>query len=92
LEDFFRLGIGDAAGDADSRLVGVSAHVSFFGFVDALVLGVIAGVFEAIPYLGPILSAVPALLFAMGEGGMTPVWVLFAYLTVQVLENNVICP
>jgi predicted PurR-regulated permease PerM len=64
----------------------------FFGFVDALVLGVIAGVFEAIPYLGPILSAVPALLFAMGEGGMTPFWVLLAYLAVQVLENNVICP
>ena len=64
----------------------------FFGVVDALVLGVIAGVFEAIPYLGPILSAVPALLFAMGEGGMTPFWVLLAYLAVQVLENNVICP
>jgi predicted PurR-regulated permease PerM len=64
----------------------------FFGFLDALVLGVIAGVFEAIPYLGPILSAVPALLFAMGEGGMTPFWVLLAYLAVQVLENNVICP
>ena len=64
----------------------------FFGFLDALVLGVIAGLFEAIPYLGPILSAVPALLFAMGEGGMTPFWVLLAYLAVQVLENNVICP
>ena len=64
----------------------------FFGFVDALVLGLIAGVFEAIPYLGPILSAVPALLFAIGEGGMTPFWVLLAYLAVQVLENNVISP
>jgi predicted PurR-regulated permease PerM len=64
----------------------------FFGVVDALALGLIAGVFEAIPYLGPILSAVPALLFAMGEGGMTPLWVLGAYLAVQVLENNVICP
>ena len=64
----------------------------FFGFLDALVLGVIAGLFEAIPYLGPILSAVPALLFAMGEGGMTPFWVLLAYLAVQVLENNIICP
>ncbi|RPJ04109.1 MAG: AI-2E family transporter, partial [Deltaproteobacteria bacterium] len=63
-----------------------------FGVVDALILGVIAGVFEAIPYLGPILSAVPALLFALGEGGMTPVWVLFAYLAVQVFENNLICP
>jgi predicted PurR-regulated permease PerM len=64
----------------------------FFGIVDALVLGLFAGVFEAIPYLGPILSAVPALLFALGEGGMTPVWVLLAYLGVQVLENNVIAP
>jgi predicted PurR-regulated permease PerM len=64
----------------------------FFGFVDALVLALIAGVFEAVPYLGPILSAVPALLFALGEGGMTPLWVLLAYLAVQVLENNVIAP
>jgi predicted PurR-regulated permease PerM len=64
----------------------------FFGFVDALALGLIAGVFEAIPYLGPILSAVPAILFALGEGGMTPFWVLLAYLAVQVLENNVISP
>ena len=64
----------------------------FFGFVDALVLALIAGAFEAIPYLGPILSAVPALLFALGEGGMTPLWVLLAYLAVQILENNVIAP
>jgi predicted PurR-regulated permease PerM len=64
----------------------------FFGFVDALALGLIAGVFETIPYLGPILSAVPALLFALGEGGMTPFWVLLAYLAVQALENNVIFP
>jgi predicted PurR-regulated permease PerM len=64
----------------------------FFGILDALVLGVIAGLLEAIPYLGPILSAVPALLFAMGEGGMVPLWVLLAYLAVQVIENNVICP
>ena len=64
----------------------------FFGFVDALVLGLIAGVFEAIPYLGPILSAVPALLLAFSEGGKTSVWVLLAYFAVQVFENNVILP
>jgi predicted PurR-regulated permease PerM len=64
----------------------------FFGFLDAVVLGLIAAVFEAIPYLGPFLSAVPALLFALGEGGLTPVWVLLAYLGVQLLENNVISP
>lgn len=63
-----------------------------FGFMDALVLGLIAGILEAVPFLGPILSAVPAILFAFGKGGMTPVWVLLAYIAVQAVENNVIMP
>jgi predicted PurR-regulated permease PerM len=63
-----------------------------FGFMDALVLGLIAGILEAVPFLGPLLSAVPALLLALGKGGMTPLWVVLAYLTVQALENNVILP
>jgi predicted PurR-regulated permease PerM len=63
-----------------------------FGFMDALILGVTAGLLEAVPYLGPTLSAVPALLLALGKGGMTPVWVLLAYILVQALENNVVLP
>jgi predicted PurR-regulated permease PerM len=63
-----------------------------FGFADALVLGLVAGLLEAIPFLGPLLSAVPALLLAIGVGGMTPLWVLLAYVAVQALENNVILP
>lgn len=63
-----------------------------FGFTDALVLGLIAFVLEAIPYLGPMLSAVPALLFAVGQGGLTPLWVVIAYLAIQALENNVTTP
>ena len=62
------------------------------GFMDALVLGLIAGVLEAVPFLGPLLSAVPGLLLALGKGGMTPLWVVLAYLTIQALENNVILP
>ncbi len=63
-----------------------------FGFRDALVLGLIAGVLEAVPFIGPILSAVPALLLAFGEGGMTPLWVVLAYVVVQIMEGNVIMP
>lgn len=63
-----------------------------FGFMDALILGMTAGLLEAVPYLGPIFSAMPALLLAFGEGGMTPLWVVLAYIAVQVLENNVILP
>lgn len=63
-----------------------------FGFTDALVLGMIAGVLEVVPFLGPLLSVVPALLLALGQGGMTPLWVVLAYLAVQALENNVVLP
>lgn len=63
-----------------------------FGFADALVLGLVAGVLEAIPFVGPILSAVPALLLAAGKGSMTPLWVVLAYCAIQALENNVILP
>jgi predicted PurR-regulated permease PerM len=63
-----------------------------FGFKDALFLGMIAGVLEAVPYLGPTLSVVPAMLLALGIGGLTPLWVLLAYIAFQALENNVILP
>lgn len=62
------------------------------GLPDAMVLGLIAGVLESIPFMGPTLATVPALLLAIGKGGMTPVWVLLAYILVQALENNVIMP
>jgi predicted PurR-regulated permease PerM len=60
--------------------------------MDAMVLGLIAGLLESIPFLGPTLATVPAILLALGKGGMTPIWVLVAYMGVQALENNVILP
>jgi predicted PurR-regulated permease PerM len=62
------------------------------GFMDALVLGLIAGLLESVPFLGPTLSTFPALLLAISKGGMTPLWVLIAYVAVQALENNIILP
>jgi predicted PurR-regulated permease PerM len=63
-----------------------------FGFRDAVVLGAIAGLLEAVPFLGPLLGAVPALLLALGEGGMTVLWVALVYAAVQAVENNVMLP
>ena len=63
-----------------------------FGFAVALMLGLIAFLFSAIPFLGPVLTLIPALLLAFGEGGMTPAWVLLAYLAVPALEGNVVLP
>jgi len=77
------------AHDWHPRIPADVAHLRFYGCADPRV---IAGVLEAIPYIGPTLSAVPGLLLALGKGGMTPLWVLLAYVAVQVLENNVILP
>lgn len=63
-----------------------------FGIADALMLGLIACLLSAVPFLGPLLTLIPALLLAIGQGGMTPAWVLLAYLAVQALEGNVILP
>jgi len=63
-----------------------------FGFADAVLLGIIACLLSAIPFLGPLLTLIPALLLALGEGGRTPLWVVLAYGAVQALEGNVILP
>ncbi len=62
------------------------------GMMDALVLGLIAGLLESVPFIGPTISTVPAILLALGKGGMTPLWVLLAYMGVQALENNIVLP
>lgn len=58
----------------------------------ALGLGVIAGFTNLIPFLGPILGAGPALVVAIGQGGLIAVWVLLLFVIVQNLETYVLDP
>lgn len=58
----------------------------------ALPLAVIAGLFEIIPNIGPVLSAIPALLVGFGTSFSLGVWVLVLYIVVQQLENSLIVP
>lgn len=58
----------------------------------ALVLGLIAGLLAFIPNIGPVLSAVPALLLAATQGWNTVFWVGAVYVGVQTLESYVITP
>jgi predicted PurR-regulated permease PerM len=58
----------------------------------ALSLGLIAGILEFIPFIGPILSAIPALLVAFTQDGWTPLYVLLLYLGIQQIEGNVLMP
>jgi predicted PurR-regulated permease PerM len=58
----------------------------------AVVLGLIAGLLEFIPNLGPILSAVPAVLLAYTQSPTLALWVIAFYIAVQSLESYLIHP
>jgi len=75
-------------------IVGVvtTAGLALLGIPLALALGLIAFLFEFIPFLGPILAAVPAVLVALTIGPMEAVHVGLLYLGVQVAESYVLTP
>jgi predicted PurR-regulated permease PerM len=75
-------------------IVGVLAGVgtALLGLPYAIVLGVLAGLFELVPMFGPILSAVPAVLVALFMPFPTVVWVVLLFLVIQQIENNVLAP
>jgi predicted PurR-regulated permease PerM len=59
----------------------------------ALLLGIISGLTEVIPIIGPIAGAVPGLLLAAVSGDWFLVLkVLAVYVVVQQLENNLLVP
>lgn len=55
-------------------------------------LGLIAGLADFIPFLGPILGALPAVLFAFSINGETALWTIVAVVAIQQIEGNVIFP
>ena len=78
-----------------SGILGVLISVSlrFLGLSElALGLGVIAGFTNLIPFFGPVLGAIPALIVAVSQGGLTFVWVLLLFTIVQNLETYVLDP
>jgi predicted PurR-regulated permease PerM len=66
--------------------------VWIIGVPSPLALGLIAGVGEFIPYLGPILAAIPAVLVALTKSPDTALWTLLAYLAIHQIEGQVVAP
>jgi predicted PurR-regulated permease PerM len=62
------------------------------GLPSPYALGLIAGLADFIPFLGPILGAFPAVLFASNISGEVVLWTVLAVIAIQQIEGNVIFP
>ncbi|OGG70074.1 hypothetical protein A3F27_03355 [Candidatus Kaiserbacteria bacterium RIFCSPHIGHO2_12_FULL_53_13] len=76
-------------------IMGVLVYLglTILGVKHALLLAVIAAVFEIIPVFGPTLAAVPAIIISFVDGGATLGFLTVAlYVIAQQFENHLIYP
>lgn len=62
------------------------------GVPAAMGLALIAGLLDFIPFVGPIIAAVPAILLAFLQGPTVALWTLGLYLLVQQIQGNLLQP
>ncbi len=73
--------------------IAVSIGLRILGLSEfALGLGAIAAMTNLIPFFGPILGAIPALIVAIGQGGWLFLWVLLLFVIIQNLETYLLDP
>lgn len=71
----------------------VAVGLSLLGLSEfALGLGAIAGVTNLVPFVGPILGAIPALIVALSQGGWLLLSVVSLFAVVQSLETYILDP
>jgi predicted PurR-regulated permease PerM len=58
----------------------------------ALAFGTFFGVMELVPFIGPILGAIPPIVVALFSDPLTALWVGLLFLTLQQLEGHVVAP
>lgn len=74
--------------------IGVISAAAFLaiGLPNALLLGVLAGILEAVPYIGPIATAVFAIGLTLAQSPEKIWWVVGACVVIQQIENAVLVP
>lgn len=71
---------------------GVTLGAWAIGLPAPLALGLIAGLLEFVPVVGPIAAAVPALVLAATIGMSTVLWTAALYVGLQQVESNLLMP
>lgn len=75
-------------------IIGVTTAIglALLGVPLALILGVIAGLLDFIPYIGPIMAAVPAILLALSDSPTLALYVALLFVGLQILEGYIVLP
>lgn len=75
-------------------IIGSMALIAYLliGLPNALVLALLAGVFEAVPMIGPLLGAIPAGVIALSIAPSKLIWVIVATIVIQQIENSLLVP
>ena len=58
----------------------------------AIVIGMITCIADIIPYIGPFLGFIPAVLFAFMDAPLKALWVSILFVSIQWAENNILAP
>ncbi|MDP4145397.1 MAG: AI-2E family transporter [Bacillota bacterium] len=67
--------------------------VLYFLHIDyPVILSILNGLFNIIPYFGPIFGIVPVVIVALLESPKTALWALFWMYAIQQIEGNIISP
>jgi len=66
--------------------------LSLLGVPYALLLALIGGFFEIIPYIGPFISFIPAILIGLTISPLTALFIGISYLVIQQLEHHIFTP
>ena len=78
----------------DSAIIGVLCYIGclIFKFPNALLVSAIVGVTNVIPFFGPFLGAIPAILLILIESPIKALWFGVFVLGLQQLDGNIIGP
>lgn len=75
-------------------MVGVLSFIASWavGLPNPMALGLVAGISEIVPYLGPFIGAIPAVLVGLAQGMAPAFWISGAYLFIHFVEGYVTAP
>ena len=78
----------------DSAIIGVLCYIAclIFKFPSALLVSVIIGVTNVIPFFGPFIGAIPATLLILIQNPIKALWFILFVLVLQQVDGNIIGP